>query len=729
MKMNKITKTFICGGLMALALSGCGDDGKDGINGENAIVGQSIGQATSFNLDITATEINEGTVKVFFDLEDANGVPILDLTTYSGVDTLGVGIAKLVPQNGKGFKTLQWKSYINHIVQPVVKDIPEGYEDKAKAQIQATIESSCKQDCLAASDVPGQYTYTMQTNLTNIEPIDGLDLTFDNTLTHRITFELRTDGDANKLINTHFDFDPVTGKAVAAEDTRTVNNLEQSCLRCHGSDYDHSWAPKLALHGGKRIALENCQVCHNSYSADPETGSPLDFGYMVHKVHKSDYVIAGYKGGLHDYSNVTFPADMYDCQVCHQENQPKSPVDADNFKFHNAIACGSCHSKSTDPEQIKTDMHDKYMSETSCSTCHVEKGEQGAAHHFTDAVAKTNAAAAYSAKLLPQSLIFTPPTSSFPFGYLTFDVQINSKGTVVSPNEDARLSRSYLTLAFGNEQDFGNSQQRQTYDLKLKKPISVNGNTFTYKEMFMPSISDIQLAATAVITTNMCVDRDTLAGVECQQGTNEARNPAVIAGKAVPFNLAATADVKARRVVISNEACAKCHDNKYLGKFGGQMHHNGQYANFEVECQLCHNPINNKFKPFNRNSEFKVLIHSLHANKRANQDVGEDKRISYPENIGNCATCHDKGQLSMNGLDKVPATSTFDTAPVEFSPIAITCISCHGIKDSLVSHIRSNGGAANDAPGTYTPGSETCATCHAEGKSLGVDKVHPINYK
>lgn len=707
--------------LIALAsaalLFGC-SDGNDGEDGKDGEVGFSIAQANELKASISSASVTEGVVAVEFSLENANGVAITDLDTYQAVDWIGMGVAKLLPTEGKGYKTPQWVNYINSAVEPVATDVPPGYEDKASTQFQPGLESSCAQECIENLS-SGMYRYTFQLNLNEVPELEGLDLTFDDSLTHRITMELRADGTANKLINAHYDFLPSSGEMVAADATRTVEFLEQSCLRCHSDDYDHAWAPKLLFHGGRRFDIANCQMCHTSYAGDPETGAPIDMGYMVHKIHKSDYLMVGYGGSIHDYSEVTFPADMYDCRACHQEGDT-SPVDAFNFKHHRALACGSCHSDSTDPEQIKTDMHDRYIETTDCSTCHAEKGEPGAAHHFTDAVAKDNAKDSYSASLVPASVSITG-------GMITFDVQFADSSLttpVMSPDTDKRITLSAIYFGFGNDIDFGSGTQK--VDLIALAPTAVSDGIYRYTTSTSIT-ADTSQAATAVVSTKMCVDRDTLMGVACGTGTDESNNPAVITGDLVAFNLSGDDSVMARRVVVSNDTCANCHDEKFIGKFGIDFKHGGSYSNFEGECQMCHNPTRSgaDSKSIQDHIDFKVRIHAHHANKRSTQDP-----ITFPENYGNCAVCHDKGQLKMDGLGAMVATPSTDAVlgMVEFSPIASTCVSCHGATDSLISHIRSNGGAANDPRGTYVPGSESCATCHAEGKTNGVDSVHPVEW-
>ena len=705
--------------LGALLLVGCGSDGKDGEDGAPGEVGLTLASARDIAVQIDDVSIDGGTVVVNFSLTNKNGVAITDLDTYAGVDTLGVGIAKLVPQSGKGYKTPQWVSYINRVVEPVAAQIPAGYEDKAGTQIQANIESSCRQECIEKTG-NGSYSYTFKQNIASVEPIEGLDLSYDANLTHRVSFELRVDGSTDKLVNSHYDFIPATGQVASGEETRLVENLQDSCLRCHSSDYGHAWAPKLIFHGSRRFDTPNCQVCHTSYAADPETGSPLDFGYMLHQIHRGKYLMVGYGGSVHDFSEVTFPADAYDCRVCHQEGENR-PVDAANFRHHRALACGSCHVDSTDPATIKAEMHAKYQPDHACSTCHADKDTEGAGHHFTDAIAKDNVRLDYQAALVADSVRLEA-------GMLKFAVSVkDSKGAAQpSPNADPRIKYSTLYLGFGNEEDF--TAGHTNVNLLNLTPVSGADGIYQYENAFSLTV-DPALPSSAFITSQMCVDRDTLAGVACGSGSDEALNPSVIPGAAVVFNLQGDTGLQARRSVVKNSTCDNCHDNKYLAKFESKMTHSGRRSNFEGECQTCHNPLysaSSANKEIQDHIDFKVRIHAHHAGKRTDEDP-----ITFPEHYGNCASCHNKGSLTLTGLAKVPATPAIDANgnEVEFSPIAAACISCHGPKDSLLAHVRANGGVASDVRGSFTPGSETCAVCHGEGKAAGVDSVHPVRYK
>ncbi len=92
-----------------------------------------------------------------------------------------------------------------------------------------------------------------------------------------------------------------------------------TCNTCHDP---------LAIHGGARQEVGLCVLCHNpTQSIDPDTGDSVEMGYMTHKIHagvllENGYTIVGYRQSVHDYSEVVFPADINDCQICHTGGIP-----------------------------------------------------------------------------------------------------------------------------------------------------------------------------------------------------------------------------------------------------------------------------------------------------------------------------------------------------------------------------------------------------------------------
>jgi OmcA/MtrC family decaheme c-type cytochrome len=148
----------------------------------------------------------------------------------------------------------------------------------------------------------------------------------------------------------------------------------EACYTCHQPE-------SLALHGGRRIDLENCASCHTATSGDPETGNSVDFTYMNHAIHKGQdrvistadgdvaapYKVIGYGGGLHNYGNVMYPQKpAADCSACHVEGT-NAPEDAALFNANKSdTTCIACHT------ELATQHH--IGAGTNCTSYHVEEG-------------------------------------------------------------------------------------------------------------------------------------------------------------------------------------------------------------------------------------------------------------------------------------------------------------------------------------------------------------------
>jgi len=106
-----------------------------------------------------------------------------------------------------------------------------------------------------------------------------------------------------------------------------------NCDKCHDV---------LSLHGGNRVNQPQlCVMCHNPNDTDagvrPKNangvldgtltvdGLPersIDFKRLVHSIHAADmrenaFVVYGYGGSVHDFSDVRFPGILNDCMTCH----------------------------------------------------------------------------------------------------------------------------------------------------------------------------------------------------------------------------------------------------------------------------------------------------------------------------------------------------------------------------------------------------------------------------
>ncbi|MCG9696210.1 OmcA/MtrC family decaheme c-type cytochrome [Shewanella sp. Isolate11] len=538
-----------------LLLSACGgDDGKDGEPGKPGPVGLDIAQATSLNIELENPMIEENTISVDLVLTNANGVPVTGLESFADANIFGLGIAKLVPQGGKGYKTPQWISYINAMRSPDAARTLTNFTYTENGQdvavnftpgdaIQAGIESGCGVTCVTVVD-PGVYRYTFETKLDALTEIDDLDLSYDPTLVHRITLEFQANSDREKLVNAHIDFIPEEDfRTAEPEETRTVVSIEDNCVACHNTNYadTSATAKPLLLHGGRRYDTANCQMCHNSYSTDPETGSSLDLAAMVHEIHKGDYIMVG-RGTIHDFSGaiakaandpnigyplyrdgqdvsekVTLPVDIGNCQSCHSTDG-NGPADATAFMHHRGLACASCHMTGfnpiDNPEFLTPPAGQKdrgyvgnyfhYYSDPAtdgipgadvtgvfnsggCGSCHAEEDEQGSAQYH---LAKAN---------INQSL---REKYTYSIGNGTFDAATGELNFIVdwssdvAPQTDPNVKEFWVSLTAFDGTEFtmgprpssgalGRSESRISVNLagvdtNANLTAAANGSAITY---------------------------------------------------------------------------------------------------------------------------------------------------------------------------------------------------------------------------------------------------------
>ena len=108
-----------------------------------------------------------------------------------------------------------------------------------------------------------------------------------------------------------------TGTVVAR---RTVVS-QAKCLACH------DWLP---LHGGQRLAVAECLLCHNPNSDDSsgrtnaadKVPESIQMARMIHRIHTGEeltqpYTIYGYGGTPYDFTEVLYPGDRRNCLACH----------------------------------------------------------------------------------------------------------------------------------------------------------------------------------------------------------------------------------------------------------------------------------------------------------------------------------------------------------------------------------------------------------------------------
>ena len=497
-----------------------------------------------------------------------------------------------------------------------------------------------------------------------------------------------------------------------------------SCNTCHD---------QLAAHGGSRRGVELCILCHTPQTVDPDTGNPLDFKVMVHKIHMGSdlpsvqsgtpYQIVGFNGSVNDWSTVVYPADVRRCETCHSSMTGAVQYTA-YLTQPSRAACGACHD---DVNFATGDEHPggPQADDNQCALCHIPQGEiefdasikgahvvptdsrllSGLAVDITKIVNglagsqptvaftvkdKTGANVALSAL---SSLSFTMAGPAADYGYTSFGSDVTTPGYV---------SESALGSACGNDGVCN-------YTFKHSVPADATG---TY------SIG-VEARRTEVI----------LAGT-----TTEQRVTYGATNKVVSFSVDGST-LLPRRTVVATSNCNQCH--VALSVHGG-LRNQTEY------CVFCHNPSNTDSAqravadvPADREMppqgiNFNLLAHRIHsgvnllADNRPYIVVGfggshnDFSTVRYPAmsptgapgDRRNCALCHtgDSEQNLPIGLNAV-VDPQGPIHPVQAATSA--CTGCHA-DTATASHALAN---------TTTLG-ESCAVCHGSGSAFSVGKVH-----
>jgi OmcA/MtrC family decaheme c-type cytochrome len=148
---------------------------------------------------------------------------------------------------------------------------------------------------------------------------------------------------------------------------RTVVD-DARCNACHS---------EVTAHGSNRNgSVQFCVTCHNPRGTDVArrpmgAGAPasIDFPVMIHRIHMGErlpsvqagtpYVLYGFGGTAHDYSEVRYPRTPADCASCHTANTEAAP---------STRVCTSCHDN---PAALAhAQLNTTAMGVESCLTCH-----------------------------------------------------------------------------------------------------------------------------------------------------------------------------------------------------------------------------------------------------------------------------------------------------------------------------------------------------------------------
>jgi OmcA/MtrC family decaheme c-type cytochrome len=473
--------------------------------------------------------------------------------------------------------------------------------------------------------------------------------------------------------------------------------LESTCNSCHHD---------LAFHGGHRRALKGCMMCHSPQSTDPESGNTVNMKEMGHKIHMganlpsvqagNPYFIVGYRGSVHDYSEVLFPQDIRNCDTCHRNDAPKG------FQFMTMptrASCGSCH------DNIVWETGEGHplpqFDDESCANCHRPEGE----HEFDISILGGHTIPTKSTQLAGLNMDITDVTNVAPGGMPTvYFTLTNDDGSMVDDIAGLRT----LTIRAGGPQG-------ETIDYTVDMSQDGRGATMAGDEYMTTFETPLPEDATGTWTFTADVRRASVIDDGSDEGlsvTEGAFNP-------IFYATVTDAEVVGRREVVSMEKCNTCHDSLAL--------HGGQRFNVQ-ECLICHRPNNDdhEVRPEEEGPaesvDMRWLIHRIHTGNELETDftvygyrgsVHNYNHVGYPGDRRNCVACHDSGTYGVPTPTGSSDVETLRNYYTPTGPASAACLACHDTVD-----------AAAHAFLNTAPFGESCATCHGDNRTYSVDAVH-----
>jgi OmcA/MtrC family decaheme c-type cytochrome len=769
--------------LFALTVAGCGGGGGGGdpaTGGGNT--GASSGPVNDAIAKAAANPANDTSVSSsapFTVVQEAgvpavtvNGPPKVNFTVLSdgkvkpnlALSNVSFAIAKLVP--GTGGNPDQWVNYVyrtESTASGTANTGPNGKPVLATAR-QATTDTKLTGTAALTQLVynpDGYYTYTFSSNITDPARPNGNGVIFEPNRTHRVAIQLSYTNEAGETIrvNPYFDFTvDASGNSVPVTNPSQTRKMADvsSCNGCH---------EKLAIHGGGRVDVQFCVMCHNPGTTDAQSGNNLNMATMVHKIHAGrllhskaaaggeHYAIWGYGNTKHDYTEVGFPQDLRNCTVCHTGTNPTTPQ-GDNWKTKaSREACLTCHANkegskwfnfhkilnnNQDPNAAAT-----LMPTSSCAGCHAP----GTAISPERVHWNQNEENAARYKMNIESATYDAATRKVTVKYFLSDpTNGNAAYNLVTPD-----CTGTSTIACSNQTRFGNLRLYLAYQNMVGQPAGVtefsaynNGgssaNVFAYTgtndgsnhytaQISVPPDTTVSTAFGTARVVSIGQIKEPRVEVKSISDPRPEVTPRELVNVVVQHtykDVVLSGTLNPRRAVVSNEKCNVCHGA--LGTTSGSntlanAFHAGARNTVEA-CVMCHDPnrMSNGTKmtnglDLNESYQFKRMIHGIHGNSKR----------TYPFTYGNKVVdaFNKDGTSKTGGPPLAPDVENF-AAEVAWPGVGLNCNACH--IDNSYKVDRGTLGAVVSRPTGVTdpmkwlvisPKAATCTACHDSPAAMG----------
>ena len=614
----------------------------------------------------SAAIAKDGTISVRATIVDSDGFPLDRL----GVATKGPVsmsfIAAYIPSNQT--------QYVSYTTTTAKATLPGNTNP---SQIQAANDSGGTW----AVNAVGDYTYTFKTKAP---------ASFNPTLTHAIGVSAQRDlsefgtfDEWSETSNDVFNFVPDGSSAPVPRSVVTTN----ACNQCHDP---------LIGHGGSRLKVELCIMCHTPQTINPDTQLTQDMKVLIHKIHMGSSlpsVKAGtpyriwHRGAWSDFSTVVFPQDVRNCTTCHA----KAATQADNWKTNpSAAACGSCH----DDVNFATGLNHVNLVEqddNQCKNCHTPN----MVSDLDDSIPGSHLIPSNSTSLAGLVTKVVSVTGATPGNAPVVTFTVNDKAG--NPVDIGKITTIRVVLAGPNvDYNTGPGAIRVS-----ENPNATKGTNGTY---VYTMTNKIPAAATGSYTVSIEASNTVtlLPGTVIATSAVDAANPVEFY-----FSVDKSA-VVARRQVVDSAKCAACHAN--LG-----FVHGGTRANVR-ECVECHNPALQDGTS-KQSVNFAWQIHSIHRGENlANPYIlgtTNYQEVRFPGDLRDCTACHLAGTYLVENVGAKALVASAGGFTPTTPPISAACQGCH---DDIAT--------ASHALANTTILGESCAACHSAGEQFSVDRVH-----